>query len=98
LVSVVNIYEAAIVLLLRRGTDAVDQLFEYLDFIDAEHIRFDSAQAQAAIRAYAQFGKAINAQARLNLCDCVSYALAKSLNAPLLFKGQDFRHTDVLHA
>jgi ribonuclease VapC len=33
--------------------------------------------------------------AGLNLGDCVSYALAKSLDAPLLFKGADFPKTDV---
>jgi len=33
--------------------------------------------------------------AKLNLGDCFSYALAKSLNAPLLFKGDDFGRTDV---
>jgi ribonuclease VapC len=83
------------VLLLRRGMSAVDQLFAYLDFIGAEPIRFDSAQAQAAISAYAVFGKAMHPQARLNLCDCVAYALAKQLNAPLLYKGFDFSHTDI---
>jgi hypothetical protein len=40
--------------------------------------------------------KAINPDSRLNLCDCAAYALAKSLNVPLLFKGHDFSHTDVL--
>jgi ribonuclease VapC len=75
--------------------NAVDRLFEYLDFVGAEPIRFDSAQAQAAIGAYAVFGKAIHPQARLNLCDCAAYALAKQLNAPLLYKGFDFTHTDI---
>jgi ribonuclease VapC len=31
----------------------------------------------------------------LNLCDCVAYALAKSLNAPLLYKGNDLARTDI---
>jgi ribonuclease VapC len=94
LVSVLSIYETAIVLLLRRGMGAVDQLFEYMDFVGAEPIRFDSAQAQAAINAYAVC-KAIHPKARLNLCDCAAYALAKQLNAPLLYKGFDFSHTDI---
>jgi len=38
------------------------------------------------------------AKANLNLGDCAAYALAKSLHAPLLFKGVDFRHTDVTAA
>jgi uncharacterized protein with PIN domain len=31
----------------------------------------------------------------LNLCDCVAYALAKVVNATLLFKGKDFIATDI---
>jgi ribonuclease VapC len=34
----------------------------------------------------------------LNLSDCVAYALATSMNAPLLFKGNDFTETDVQSA
>ena len=32
---------------------------------------------------------------RLNFGDCFAYALAKALDEPLLFIGQDFIHTDV---
>jgi ribonuclease VapC len=34
----------------------------------------------------------------LNLGDCFAYALAKSLDAPLLFKGDDFARTDIIPA
>jgi ribonuclease VapC len=44
--------------------------------------------------AYRRFGKGRH-RARLNFGDCFSYALAKSLDLPLLFKGDDFRHTDI---
>ena len=52
-----------------------------------------SAQ-QAWIAAEARFvyGKGRNG---LNIGDCFSYALAKDLSLPLLFKGDDFIHTDV---
>jgi ribonuclease VapC len=33
--------------------------------------------------------------ARLNIVDCFSYACAKALGAPLLFKGDDFAQTDI---
>jgi ribonuclease VapC len=46
--------------------------------------------------AYGRYGKGIHPTARLNLGDCAAYALAKSMNAPLLFKGTDFSETDVL--
>jgi ribonuclease VapC len=51
-------------------------------------------QAHLARAAYQQFGKG-NHPARLNLGDCFAYALAKARNEPLLFKGNDFRLTDV---
>jgi ribonuclease VapC len=48
--------------------------------------------------AYGRDGKGFDPNARLNLGDCASYALAKGLNAPLLFKGTDFPATDVIVA
>jgi len=33
--------------------------------------------------------------ARLDFGDCLSYAVAKHLSAPLLYKGDDFIHTDI---
>lgn len=58
---------------------------------------FDRAQAAFAFAAYRRYGKG-NHPARLNFADCAAYALAKSLDAPLLFKGEDFAHTDVRRA
>lgn len=51
----------------------------------------------AALDAYLRFGKGRH-PARLNLADCFAYALAKSLDAPLLYKGDDFSLTDVRSA
>jgi ribonuclease VapC len=51
-------------------------------------------EALIAADAYRRFGKGHH-RARLNYGDCFAYALAKSLDLPLLFKGDDFRHTDV---
>jgi ribonuclease VapC len=56
------------------------------------------AQAEAALAAYLRYGKGIDPRARLNMGDCAAYALAKGLNAPLLFKGTDFAATDVISA
>jgi ribonuclease VapC len=47
-----------------------------------------------ARQAYQKFGKG-NHPAKLNLGDCFAYALAKARGEPLLFKGNDFRLTDV---
>ncbi|SFL94995.1 type II toxin-antitoxin system VapC family toxin [Methylobacterium pseudosasicola] len=57
----------------------------------------DHALAQIAADAFARFGKGRH-PAGLNFGDCFAYALARSLNAPLLFKGDDFARTDVLRA
>ena len=51
-------------------------------------------QAELARQAYRDFGKGRH-KAGLNFGDCFAYALAKDLDEPLLFKGDDFRHTDV---
>lgn len=53
--------------------------------------------ARIAADAFAQFGKGRH-PAGLNFGDCFAYALAKSLNAPLLFKGDDFARTDIASA
>jgi ribonuclease VapC len=52
------------------------------------------ATAYAARDAFLRYGKGRH-PAALNFGDCFSYAVAKELNAPLLFKGDDFRKTDV---
>lgn len=51
-------------------------------------------QAEVARQAYRDFGKGRH-KAGLNLGDCFAYALAKEMDEALLFKGDDFRHTDV---
>jgi len=48
-----------------------------------------------ALDAYDRFGKGTGHPAGLNYGDCFSYALAKQSGEPLLFKGNDFTHTDL---
>ncbi len=55
---------------------------------------FDEAQVHAASAAFDLYGKGVH-PAALNLSDCAAYALAKAMNAPLLFKGEDFTQTDL---
>ena len=52
-------------------------------------------QADIARAAYRDFGRGSGHPAQLNYGDCFAYALAKSMREPLLFKGDDFSHTDV---
>ncbi len=53
------------------------------------------AQARIAREAYRDFGKGTGHRAGLNFGDCFAYALAKATGEPILFKGDDFKHTDV---
>lgn len=53
------------------------------------------SQARIARTAYQRFGKGSGHAARLNFGDCFAYALARDLREPLLFKGDDFRLTDI---
>jgi len=52
-------------------------------------------QAQIAREAYRDYGRESGHPARLNFGDCFAYALAKDMGEPLLFKGDDFVHTDI---
>jgi ribonuclease VapC len=54
-------------------------------------------QAEIGHQAYREFGKG-RGRARLNFGDCFAYALAKDTGLPLLFKGNDFIHTDIVPA
>ena len=55
----------------------------------------DESQARLVGDAYLRYGRGSGHPARLNYGDCFSYALAISRDEPLLFKGDDFIHTDV---
>lgn len=95
--SCVTLHEARIVTLGRRGEAGLSKLDVMIANNAIQLVPFDEAQAQLAYEAYARFGKGRH-PARLNLADCAAYALAKSMDAPLLFKGDDFRLTDVTPA
>jgi ribonuclease VapC len=74
------------------GRDNAAILLAFLDAVGAETVAVDRRQAVLVNEAFLAFGKGRH-KARLNYGDCFSYALAKSLDLPLLFKGDDFRHT-----
>lgn len=59
---------------------------------------FTAEQARIARQAYRDYGKGSGHRAQLNFGDCFSYALARVKREPLLFKGDDFVHTDVRSA
>jgi ribonuclease VapC len=96
LISAINAHESGTVLRARHGKAATDRMWRFLkDENDFEIVPFDEAQAREALAAFDRYGKGIHSKARLNICDCAAYALAKSTNAVLLFKGGDFLQTDM---
>jgi ribonuclease VapC len=96
IVSAVNVHETGTVLRIRHGEAAERRMWRFLrQDNDFEIVPFDEAQTREALIAFARYGKGIDPKARLNLADCAAYALAHSMNLPLLFKGNDFAETDV---
>jgi ribonuclease VapC len=61
-------------------------------------IDFDQPLFGAAVEAFDRFGKGIGHPAGLNFGDCMAYAIAKLHDVPLLYKGSDFAHTDIVPA
>jgi ribonuclease VapC len=94
LMSAAAFVETSIVLEMRHGVDGLRDLDLFLRKAEVELVAVDSEQAHAARRAYSRFGKGRH-RAALNYGDCFSYALAHVLDEPLLYKGDDFVHTDV---
>ena len=85
--------EAGIVIARRDGRQ--DALDEFIKRVEIEVAAVTEAEAKEGLRAYQQFGRGSGHAANLNFGDCFSYALAKTRNLPLLFKGDDFIHTDI---
>ncbi len=56
------------------------------------------SQARIARQAYRDYGRGSGHAAALNFGDCFAYALARELGEPLLYKGDDFSHTDIRSA
>ncbi len=95
--STASFVELSIVIEARRGAEGIRDLDLFLATAGIEFVAFDSTQARLAREGFRRFGKGRH-PAGLNLGDCFSYALARSLDEPLLFKGDDFPLTDVTAA
>ena len=96
-ISAANFVELSIVIEGQFGADVLrqcDALFRRVAIV-IEPVTVD--QAYAARQAFHDFGKGRHA-AGLNYGDCFAYALAKTAGEPLLFKGEDFKKTDIVSA
>lgn len=94
LVSAATVTELLIVLGARVGRDARGRLRTFLREFGVRIVPHDEELAWRAGEAHRRFGKG-NHPAGLNLGDCFAYALARRLDAPLLYKGEDFARTDI---
>lgn len=97
-ISAVNYVEAAVVIDSSRDPIASRRLDELLRTARLQVEAVTPAQARIAREAYRDFGKGSGHPARLNFGDCFAYALAKVTGESLLFKGEDFNHTDIAPA
>ena len=92
--STATFVEASIVAEKSRGAEGLREMDLFLKTAGIDLVAVDSEQAHVARRAFSRFGKGRH-RAGLNYGDCFSYALAVTVGEPLLFKGDDFGHTDV---
>lgn len=98
LMSAGTLLEVGTVVLHKRGPEKIADMFDLIAVAQIEIVPVDEIQARSAIDAYGRFGKCTNHPAQLNYGDCFSYALAKTSDLPLLYKGDDFSRTDIRSA
>ena len=87
--------ETAIIMEARNGNPGIAGFKLYLSSAGIKTVVFDGEQAVIAAAAYSSYGKGRH-PAGLNFGDCMSYALSKKMDEPLLFKGDDFSKTDIM--
>lgn len=93
--SVANYLEAAIVIDSARDPVASRQVDKLVARAGLALEPVTAEQARVARAAYRDFGRGSGHPAKLSFGDCFAYALARCADEPLLFKGDDFGHTDV---
>ncbi len=93
-VSAVTLVETSIVV----GPRRFEALDDFVSAAPLEVVSFDGRQAMLAREAHRRYGRKSGSPAKLNFGDCMAYALAKVTGEPLLFKGDDFTHTDITPA
>ncbi len=97
-ISAANYVEAAVVIDGSRDPIASRRFDDLLREAELVVEPVTEVQARVAREAYRDFGKGSGHPAQLNFGDCFAYALAKVASEPLLFKGDDFNHTDISSA
>jgi ribonuclease VapC len=96
--SAANYLETALVIDSSHDPVASRRLDEFISKASIEIVAVTADHARIARAAYRDYGKGSGHKAQLNFGDCFAYALAYDKGEPLLFKGDDFCHTDVRSA
>lgn len=94
LMSVATFVEISIVIEARHGAEGLRDLDHFIGRAGIDLVSVEAEHGTVARGAFSRFGRGRH-RAGLNYGDCFSYALAISTGEPLLFKGDDFAHTDV---
>ena len=94
LLAAPTLLETTMVLAGRREDEVLDRLDQFLRTASIETVAFTADHAAVARQTFLRYGKGRH-PAALNFGDCVAYATARLEAMPLLFKGDDFRLTDI---
>ena len=92
-----NFLEASMIVEARQGRVGCRDLDELILALGLAVVPFEAVHAEEARTAFRRFGKGRH-RAGLNFGDCCAYGLAKTFDAPLLYKGADFQLTDIQRA
>ncbi|MEO8094137.1 MAG: type II toxin-antitoxin system VapC family toxin [Pseudolysinimonas sp.] len=97
-ISAASYFETSIVIDARRNPVLSGRFDELLGTHKVTIEPVTEGQARIARQAYRDYGRGSGHPAALNFGDCFAYALAKDFAEPLLYKGDDFAHTDIRSA
>jgi ribonuclease VapC len=93
--SVATLLEATIVISRSKDALHLQQLDQLISDFAIEIVPVSLEQGEIARKAHHKYGRGSGHKAKLNFGDCFAYALAKDAGRPLLYKGNDFAHTDI---
>ena len=96
--SPIAVFEATLGVCRKRHAsvaEAQNDVSEFLGTAGVHTISITGNEAEAALDAFAKYGKGRGHPAQLNMGDCFAYAVAKTYRTTLLFKGEDFNKTDI---
>lgn len=94
-ISAGSILECGIVVGANYGDEGLQAMRELCENLSLDIVPVDADQSRTGYEVFRRYGRGSSHPAKLNFGDCFAYALAKTRNLPLLFKGDDFVQTDI---